>query len=126
MILVLDDSVERLKKFISNIPSAKTAETADEMIELIKNNSPVDFLFLDHDLGGETYVDSKEHNTGMEVVRWIVANKPSIQKIVVHTCNTDAGFEMEDKLIAAGYDTGYVPYVNIRWEGMEKLLGTVI
>ena len=53
-----------------------------------------DLVYLDHDLGEETFVDSDRKDCGMEVVRWIVANKPKIGEIVVHTMNTPAGHGM--------------------------------
>jgi hypothetical protein len=45
---------------------------------------------LDHDLGGEIYVDTNYSNTGSEVVRWIEKNKPDIKEIVVHSYNSSA------------------------------------
>jgi CheY-like chemotaxis protein len=101
-VLFLDDSIERTKQFRSLNPSATCVETAAEAIDLL-SKSVWDGVFLDHDLGGEAYVDSELPNTGMEVVRWIVANKPFISWIVIHTLNSDAGNRMEGALRDAGY-----------------------
>lgn len=113
-ILVLDDDHNRLKVFKSQIPNGKQFETAEAVIAGIQGNTPIDVLFLDHDLGGETYVDSAEKNTGMEVVRWIVANKPVINQIIVHSHNHPAGVQMTTELTNAGYKTEYIPFLYLR------------
>ncbi len=102
-ILVLDDDHYRLSWFTKHVPSCKQAETAQGIIDLIVHNQPCDELFLDHDLGGMSYVDSGLPNTGMGVVRWIVNAKPTINRIVVHTLNHFAGKEMCRALVDAGY-----------------------
>jgi CheY-like chemotaxis protein len=114
MILFLDDNKYRTKTFKSNVPQATTTETAEGMIALLKNCiEPVDVLYLDHDLGGKEYVSSSDKDCGMEVVRWIIENKPIIAKIVVHTCNPSAGKEMQAKLVEAGYNTDYIPFTSL-------------
>ena len=75
--LFLDDDEIRTKNFISEVPSAETVKTAEECINKLKEND-YDCVFLDHDLGGETYVSSKREDCGMEVVRWIKENLPKI------------------------------------------------
>jgi CheY-like chemotaxis protein len=73
----------------------------------IEANPPFDLVHLDHDLGDETFVDSSRPDCGMEVVRWIVANRPTIGRIVVHTMNTPAGHAMVRALREAGYNAKY-------------------
>ena len=69
-VLILEDDFNRIKKFRSEIPSARIVETADQMIELIKNNQPVEMLMLDHDLGMETFVSINNKNTGSMTDAW--------------------------------------------------------
>ena len=119
-ILFLDDNTERLanaKKFINNVISlsseneiVKTTNAEDTILKL--EHYAFDTVFLDHDLGGEVYVDSGREDCGMEVVRWLVANKQNnIKVIIVHSWNTVAGAEMVKKLLDAGYtNVHYIPF----------------
>ena|ERR1700723_2550299 len=111
MILFLDDNLDRTKAFKSYFPQAITTETAQETIDVLANKeNEFELVFLDHDLGGETYVDSSGKNTGMEVVRWIVANKPKVGKFVVHSCNIYAATAMTDTLLREGYEVERIPF----------------
>lgn len=119
-ILFLDDNTERLasaERFISKVMSVpKESEiglttTANDTIDAIQTYVP-QILFLDHDLGGEVYVDSGREDCGMEVVRWLVGNfQENIKVIIVHSWNTVAGEEMVKKLRDAGYsNVHYIPF----------------
>jgi len=59
-ILILDDDPNRLYQFCVNLTGHDTTcvQTAEDCIEKISNNDPFDAIFLDHDLGGKTYVKS--------------------------------------------------------------------
>lgn len=114
-IIFLDDSNQRWYKFQSKVPNSFRAETANECIALIDNSPVVDWLFLDHDLGGEAYVDSSREDCGMEVVRYLCKNTrtKSIKNIVVHSHNTVAAEEMYKRLKETGYNTKLVPFYNL-------------
>lgn len=119
MFLFLDDNPVRTRKFKSSVPSAMTAETAQEMIQLLeKTQDAIEprYVFLDHDLGGEVFVDSNRKDCGMEVVRWIVANKPILDTIVLHTLNHEAAKMMHSELIKAGYKAEVKPFTSLRLE----------
>jgi hypothetical protein len=127
-IIFLDDDENRTASFLNkvsgsvasrkgNIHTPTTAIGAIDWIKAIdalREQPDMDehtlTVFLDHDLGGEIYVDSNREDCGMEVVRWIVANKPRIEEIVVHTHNTPAGEAMVDSLSSAGYKVCYCPF----------------
>ena len=58
-----------------------------------------DVLFLDHDLGGETYVNSNREDTGAEIARWLDNNpdhKPD--HIIIHSLNEDGSKYMKHLL----------------------------
>jgi hypothetical protein len=62
---------------------------AKEAISLLEHVK-FDLVFLDHDLGGEAFVNSSEPNTGAEVSRWLEdpinhMSKPRV--LVIHTMN---------------------------------------
>lgn len=103
------DSAESfIRSFVgySLIDIAKTAEEA--IAALSKNNYHV--VFLDHDLGGEAFVDSDRKDTGMEVVRYLEKNKTDVSQIVVHSWNIVAAKEMVRRLRLAGYSVMYQPF----------------
>jgi hypothetical protein len=84
---------------------AFTAEGAIRTME----NEEFDFLFLDHDLGGEVMVSTEREDTGSEVVRWMVqqnwTNKPAI---IIHSLNTPAARSMQAALKEGGFDHTHV------------------
>lgn len=109
-LLFLDDDEKRITAFIKKVPSAKIYRTAEGIIKAIENTDIIDVLFLDHDLGGEIMVDSNRPDTGMEVVRYIEANKPAINHIFIHTMNPVASIEMYNRLLKLGYDAIRLPF----------------
>jgi len=89
-ILILEDCPERQKKFCDNLMAADSIviveNPSDAKAKL--NEEEWDVLFLDHDLGGQVYQESKE-GTGWEVADWLSKNesrKPPT--IICHSLNT--------------------------------------
>ncbi|TXH08461.1 MAG: hypothetical protein E6R03_18155 [Hyphomicrobiaceae bacterium] len=118
-VFFLDDDPERTKKFLETIPHARCFSTAQSIIAELKEGVEIDFLFLDHDLGGKTFVDSKNEDCGMEVIRYLLANKRNIGIIVVHTCNTYAGTLMTERLEGAGYLVAREPFTRFNWDSIK-------
>lgn len=114
-IIFLDDDHGRWRSFLAKVPAAYRAETAAECINMIRESPEIDWLFLDHDLGGETWVDSNREDCGMEVVRYLCDNPRiiSIHNIVVHSHNVSAAKEMHDKLKDAFYNVKLIPFYNM-------------
>ena len=108
-IFFLDDNPDRTQSFLESYPEAYTVSTAQAAIAALQG-SFYDYVFLDHDLGGEAWVDSSRPDTGMEVVRWIMENQPQISNIVVHSHNTVAAPAMVDRLSRAGYNAYAIPF----------------
>ena len=111
-ILFLDDDEKRIDTFGKKIypDFANIVTTASTAIQYLNSIPNWDFVFLDHDLGGEQLVDSNREDCGMEVVRWIVEHKPNIEQIIIHSWNSPAGKEMVAKLRDAGYNAEYKPF----------------
>lgn len=119
---MLDDDHRRLRAMRSRCPSVTTCETAPECISLLEKGW--DDVFLDHDLGGEVYVDSSRSDTGAEVVRWLVANPGGFTGtiFVVHSYNDDAAEAMVADLKAAGLEAKRLPFNSIEfWGHVESL-----
>lgn len=112
-VLFLDDNPRRTEMFLAALVDSghtiDTCETAKDCIELLQSNS-YDCIRLDHDLGGEYWVESERDDCGMAVVRWIVENKPQIPKIIIHSHNVKAAKEMCRQLREAKYVTLYIPF----------------
>ena len=108
-ILFLDDDKNRQRTFRSAFPAADIVSTANECIDML-DASKWDLVCLDHDLGGEQYVDPAEKNTGMEVVRWIESNRPSVGRFIVHSLNFPARWEMTTRLDHDGYGASQCPF----------------
>lgn len=91
-------------------------QTADEAIEALGEENPgFDLILLDHDLGGQVYVESGP-GTGQEVAEWLARNVYQPQflhrvpqpRVVVHSWNPDGGKRMFNTLTDAGYDVDRV------------------
>lgn len=109
-ILFLDDDPARIAAFRSAVPYATLVETAEECIKEIRQEE-WDWIFLDHDLGGEVFVDSDRKDCGMEVVRFLVDNKPDkMPRVVVHSLNGEARQRMALDLTVAGYEVTPLPF----------------
>jgi hypothetical protein len=79
--------------------------TAKAGISTLQEND-FDVLLLDHDLGGETFVDTANENTGSEVVRWMLSPGNVVSAhtlIIIHSLNTPAATEMQRKLTDGGF-----------------------
>lgn len=96
-VLVLEDSPQRVYEFRQRFLEIGWVGTfvdkAQEAIDLLKKKS-FDIIFLDHDLGGETYVDPNNKNTGSEVARWLSEN-PTESVVIIHSLNAPAAHHMQ-------------------------------
>ena len=87
---------------------------------MLSNEGPWDVVSLDHDLDYEEFVPSLLPNTGMEVVRWLCENNEFISrthrrlKIVIHTSNKAAGFQMAERLRNANFNS--VTYIRFTYD----------
>jgi hypothetical protein len=111
-VLFLDDDPKRAGEFVAKHPQAVWVRTAAECIARLSEEWGE--VHLDHDLGGEIFVDSSREDCGMEVVRWLcAADRPSLRHdalFVIHTHNMNAAGAMVHKLQEAGYLAVYRPF----------------
>lgn len=100
-ILILDDDMLRhylfQKNFIGHV--LEHTQTAQAAIRHLQNTN-YDAVFLDHDLGGHSYVDSHgEEETGYTVAKWLADNPDRKPKIIyIHSYNTVGAKNMQDLL----------------------------
>ena len=116
-VLFLDDSPERAALAYQRMPEEKRnrtiwAQTAQEAIDVL-NEYELDEVYLDHDLGGTKFQDTRAENCGMEVVRFLEKNltaKHKETKFIVHSHNIPAGKRMTERLLSIGLDVKYIPF----------------
>lgn len=125
-ILFLDDEIYRhevFKKYVCQnsdyrIVCVKTVQECKEYLI----DEEFDFIWLDHDLGGEVHVDSGREDCGMEIVRFLEKYRKSCNRIFVHTCNEPASNSMVCKLRENGYKAIGTPFIDIDWKNLLKTL----
>ncbi len=112
-ILLLDDDRSRITAFVTRIDdvsrSITPVETAESCIQLLAS-TVWDLVLLDHDLGGETFVDSARSDTGAEVVRWLRSNQKPHGAFVVHSMNPVGAASMYFDLAEMGYKVTQAPF----------------
>lgn len=115
-VLVLEDSEERHKYFYKYCKDSKILESAKTCIDMIRESEKINELWLDHDLGGLTYVDSNLEECGMEVVRFLSLNDYSknINKVFIHSMNGTANRVMFEDLKKHGYNAILYPFHILR------------
>ena len=129
MILFLDDSAHRAvlayeRMSVADREQTVWCQTAEEaIITLWDYRDRLDAVHLDHDLGGQEYVNTKREDCGMEVIRSLEKmsrDKPEEfeklkrAKFTVHSWNGYAAPIMVERLIKIGLDVEYCPF------GMER------
>ena len=110
-ILFLDDDPSRADTFLALHPGAVWVETTPECVEQLANNW--NEIYLDHDLGGEMWVDPGREDCGMEVVRIIAELRPKHLKntrFIIHSHNYWAALDMVKILKSSGYRAVYEPF----------------
>jgi hypothetical protein len=104
-LLFLDDDPRRAEVFLELNPEAVWVQTTRECIARLAD--PWEEVHLDHDLGGEHFVDMSRTDCGMEVVRWLCRElRPHLSeaKFIIHSHNFAAALMM----VLLMRDTGYV------------------
>lgn len=111
-ILFLDDDPDRAARFRARRESAVWVQTAGECLERLRRES-WDEVHLDHDLGGEHFVDPDREDCGMAVVRWLCgADRGHLKgtRFVIHTHNPTAAQVMVFHLQVMGFDVQVCPF----------------
>lgn len=107
-IFILEDDPARITAFkfaIDGKAEVTVAQWVHGQYGAIESyKPPYDLLLLDHDLGGQTFVDSSEENTGAGFVRWLgKAPETDRPDIIIHSWNPDGGRAMARELVQNGW-----------------------
>ena len=112
-ILILDDDKIRHTQFAKKYASENLIHvyTSTEAIEALKTQK-FDYVFLDHDLGGEQMVSSGD-GTGYEVAEWIANNEDSrpSKTVILHSLNPPGRANMCSVLKAKGVRVMESPFL---------------
>jgi hypothetical protein len=117
--LFLDDDPGRANAFLRDHPDATWVTTVPDCLARLVETW--DEVHLDHDLGGKLFVDSRDVDCGMEVIRWLCKEPRGHLKdarFFVHTHNVAAGLLMVLQMRASGYGAEFRPF----GLDLEKLL----
>jgi len=98
-IFILEDDPSRMKLFNEwfkdhEIDHSDWAGDAINSLRSIK----YDVIFLDHDLGGQAFVDSNDPNTGYQVAKTIPDGINANTPVIVHSMNPAGGKNILDVL----------------------------
>jgi len=118
MILFLDDNPNRAAIAYQRWSEEKRpytiwCRTAEEAISVLRDYALTE-AHLGHDLEGETYVDTRREDCGMEVVRWLEAQE-TLDKFndcvfICHSWNLSAGNRMAERLCSLGLKAEHIPF----------------
>jgi hypothetical protein len=110
-VLFLDDDARRVEVFLDRCPEAVWVRSAEACIARLAQSW--DEVHLDHDLGGEQFVDTNRDDCGMAVVRWLCA-EPREQlrntRFFIHSYNLAAAAMMVQCLLRSGYTAEFRPF----------------
>jgi len=120
MILFLDDDPNRAAITYQRWTENKRSNTiwcttVSEAIDVLKNYD-ISEAYLDHDLGGQSFISSEREDSGMEVVRYLESlNKETLEKFentrfTIHSFNIPAGAVMTERLQKLGLKAKHVPF----------------
>jgi hypothetical protein len=110
-VLFLDDDPARAEVFLADNPQAIWVETVEECLGRLVEDW--DEVHLDHDLGGQVFVDMNKTDCGMEVIRWLCKERRDhllSARFIVHTHNSLAGLLMVLQLQSSGYRAEFRPF----------------
>lgn len=125
MLLFLDDDPKRAVLAYNRMPVKDRGETiwcqtAAEAIQTVWDyRDNLTKVSLDHDLGGQQYVNTKREDCGMEIVRFLekkAHKEPEEFKklegtlFVIHSWNTHAAPIMQDRLSKIGLNSVWIPF----------------
>lgn len=92
-VFILEDNPERMTAFSAIwIQDEMVATNSVRQARKILENEKFDHIMLDHDLGGEVYVDSADKNTGTYLCKHMHETVNADTPITIHSWN-DIGAE---------------------------------
>lgn len=115
-IFILEDNQERIEAFKKYLNSHELTIVSEalEAIKLLEKDLNYDFIFLDHDLGGQIFVNVAEENTGSTVARYLT-DKEIKGNIIIHSFNPIGAKNMLNYLPNAYYVPFNIDFLKSQW-----------
>jgi hypothetical protein len=119
LVMFLDDDPKRAALAYQRMPEDELpatvwCKTVAETVEVLMNYSDrLKKVYLDHDLEGQIYMNSRSPYSGMEIVRYLEkqdSHKFTGCHFVIHSHNEYAATRMVDRLKKAGYSVEAIPF----------------
>jgi hypothetical protein len=103
-IFVLEDNSERVMYFtLMFLNHALLVTNNAGLGRMALHNEKFDMMFLDHDLGGQVFVDSSEPNTGHYLCKHMHETMNIDTPVVIHSWNGPGAENMESVLKCSGH-----------------------
>jgi len=123
-VFILEDDYNRLDFFKDKLKDTYYkifhADNVEEAKLLFLSNNFYDAIFLDHDLGNQTFVDSSEKNTGYQFAKFIkslyASKEFSYNKIIIHSMNPTGSQNIKREL------DGLKNVMQIPYSELKKIL----
>jgi len=111
-IFILEDDPARIRWMLENFDIEISLDITQDVSEALKwlNENKYDYIFLDHDLGGMTYVSSDEYQTGATVAKELHATKNVDSDVTVHSWNPPGAKVMMGYMESHGINCRYYQY----------------
>ncbi len=102
ILVILEDDVNRIRGFAQAFHNTEytifITDQVNQCIEILTKHK-ADLAYLDHDLGGKTFVDPDKEPTGLHVAEWIAANPHRAPNTVfIHSHNPAGARSMANVL----------------------------
>ena len=126
-IFILEDDPTRIIWFKRNL-TTKDLHITQDVTEAIKwlKETTFDAVFLDHDLGGQVYVDSAEWNTGAIVAQIIHETPNNDLEVIIHSWNPSGAKIMRDSMRSNGVRCHYFPFQDFEFLNAVKQINDFI
>jgi hypothetical protein len=114
-VFILEDDPERIKRFRQALIGHDLTVIMDVAAAKEAWEPPYNLMLLDHDLGGRTFVDSDEENTGAGFCRWLTEyykdlGPEMIPTTLIHSYNFGGADWMHRWLVDFGVDASPFPF----------------
>ena len=121
-IFVLEDNNERMAYFsLVFLKHALVMTNNVAMGRTILQNEKMDYIFLDHDLGGQVYVPSGESNTGHYICKHMHETLNGYTPIIIHSWNDVGARNMANTLINNGHRGDIAICMYLTEEFLDKM-----
>jgi len=120
-ILVLEDDKYRTM-WLKNFYKHNDCYFADNVKDAKKlsQEREYDILMLDHDLGGQTFVDSDNENSGYQFAKYLIESRAQEKALcIVHSCNPWGADNIGQLLRDNDYRVIMLPFTNLMYRGLH-------